>query len=368
MSGRFYLDAEPLRAGRWPRCDEALDHLFTLAVTSDVELAVPEAVHLELRAQFQRRVHGDRAYIADRTFDPPAGSVDEWLASYDHLVERTCRRFSIRRIPLTERSVSELFSRAVEKQPPFGEAAGNFKDGVIVFSVLDDLKIRPATPAVLVSADKHLSGVEALPEAKAVGLRVHTFEHVSNLLRSTKVSALTEASDRSWIALIGRYSHAFELNAGDIRLVSGGGELRGALAPNDCSPAERGQMINLGGFFNSDSFGGGPARIDGTVFPNVIYSGYIEVSGSCTPTHAGEWRAPFTCEGTIRCRFKSPMIDEGPFAVVQLSGDGEATLILNENPGYPNLLEFGGLRYDFQNLTLDARRQRIPGLDVRAEL
>ena len=57
-------------------------------------------------------------------------------------------------MPLTSRSIAELFAIVVRQFSPFREADIGFKDAVIYFSIIDQLRTDAAHGGAFVSADR----------------------------------------------------------------------------------------------------------------------------------------------------------------------------------------------------------------------
>ncbi len=207
---RIYLDSNVLIASNWPNLSGVLESIFTLADIIHVEIYLPEAVEAELEANWLRifrkkcltvnKASADvNKYLSDLGEEVGLNLPDEQqaLAAYSKKVQQTKRLWNIRNVPLTSRSVRELFEIVVRQFSPFQEGDIGFKDAVIYFSVIDQLKADAAHGGAFVSADRIFLDVhiQGLAKAEKVSLAVYSD---LNDLRTELSNRLEDAFRIGW--------------------------------------------------------------------------------------------------------------------------------------------------------------------------
>lgn len=207
----IYFDSEPL-SFRWPELPPAVQKVCGLAKQMEITVCLPAPVQTELEWQFRREVEAawDKASAAYKDFRDTAGiessisdvDIEAVMSEYRSRVDRLLTTHSIDVRPMTTRPISDLFQHAVKRFPPFrvtgqkGHARkdSGFKDAVIAFSVIDDLRPQPwHARAVLVSNDSGYFGIErfVFPPAE---LTVASIDEVLASLQTGR--ALAELADQ----------------------------------------------------------------------------------------------------------------------------------------------------------------------------
>jgi hypothetical protein len=187
---RLYLDSNVLIASNWPNLSGVLESIFTLADIFRVEVYLPKAVEAELEAHWLRifrekcfRVNKASAEVnkyldelGEKEVSLNVATEQQAMAAYSKKVEQIKSVWNIRNVPVTSRSVDELFEIVVRQFSPFNEGDIGFKDAVIYFSIIDHLKADAAHVGAFVSADRIFLDVRirGLAKAAAVSLDVYT--------------------------------------------------------------------------------------------------------------------------------------------------------------------------------------------------
>ena len=187
---RIYLDSNVLIASNWPKLSGVLESIFTLADIFRIEIYLPEAVEAELQAHWLRIFREKclkitkasaevNKYLSDLGEEEVSLNFKEEqqaLAAYSKKVDQTKHVWNIRNVPLTSRSIAELFAIVVRQFSPFREADIGFKDAVIYFSIIDQLRTDAAHGGAFVSADRIFldAKMQELVKAAEVSLAVYT--------------------------------------------------------------------------------------------------------------------------------------------------------------------------------------------------
>jgi hypothetical protein len=99
------------------------------------------------------------------------------LTTYREQVAAAKSRLLIETTPLVAPSVEKLFGLASRYHPPFVETDRGFKDAVILFSVLEDLKLQPEPKSgMLISADRIFQDPGIAELGKEAGVTLGVFK------------------------------------------------------------------------------------------------------------------------------------------------------------------------------------------------
>lgn len=359
----LYFDSNSLIKGAWPRL-RGLHEVFSVCRKNGLQLAIPEPVRRELRAQFVRdasKQKGEIERLGRRMLESPDGvveAIDQFVQSYDRLVETIYATFDIWKIPITDRPIDFLFEHALQQNAPFGDKGENFKDVVIFYTILDDIKRNRWMRAALITSNGHFRNAEQFTED--TGLRFLTVENLHALLATGDSTDLANAPSKSWLSLK-RAGQRFYFASSGIELLNRGGEPGGLSARSSCSPCRPGDSVSIGGVLSGDFIGSGPGTIDGQKFERLYYSGTLEFAGTCTPTGPGDFTTPFSCAGVLTLYKQSPFVAHSrELFRVRLDGKGEAVLSVSSmlDPSYGTLLDFQELTYEFRQIALELDRGR----------
>jgi hypothetical protein len=187
---RIYFDSNVFIASNWPKLSGILENVFILAEVLGVEIYLPAAVEAELEAHWLRifrekclRVNKASAelnkYLSDLEKEEVSltfADEQQARAAYSKRVEQTQDAWNIRNVPITSRSVQELFEILVRQFSPFNEGDMGFKDVVIYFSIIDHLRTDAGHVGAFVSVDRIFlhEKIQGMANAAAVSLHVYT--------------------------------------------------------------------------------------------------------------------------------------------------------------------------------------------------
>ncbi len=203
---RIYLDSEPLTASGWPRVSVTLKSLLSVATGPlPFSLYLPDAVQMEQEAQFlrdyskviaalskaPRALNAFRARIGEADFEialPP--SIDVVLGQYRARIQAAREQWQLQPVPLTGRPTTEVFQLLLERQKPFEEDGSGLGDALIYLSVVDHLHQSPEAAGVLVTADGHFKGAQALADASGVRLAALSLDETIAAIRERFTAAV----------------------------------------------------------------------------------------------------------------------------------------------------------------------------------
>ena len=113
-------------------------------------------------------------------------------------------------------------------------------------------------------------------------------------------------------------------------VVTGGGAGPGSSGPASCIPCVPGEIIPMNTIVGLER--GGAAIVDGSFFPNLIFTGQLEISGDplLLPNSMSNvvLIAPFTASGFIAGCLTSDPFCEAPVFTTELTGSGVARIEL----------------------------------------
>ncbi len=199
---RVYLDSEPLTASQWPKISTQLRNLLTLVRERlpDATLYLPSAVEKELEAQFKREYEQTATQFINsprplnqflsragrpRLAAPVAPPTHDVLASYRDQVAQIVADFELQTVPMTTRSLEDIFVMRLNRQRPFDADGDGLGDVLIYQSVLEHLQQSDHDEvAVIVSADGDYKGTEEVARVAEVNLRVMSLEDTVKTIRS----------------------------------------------------------------------------------------------------------------------------------------------------------------------------------------
>jgi hypothetical protein len=208
---RIYLDSNVLIASQWPKLSGVLETIFTLADIFRVEIYLPKAVEAELEAHWlrifrEKCLKVNKASVEVNKYLSALGEEEvslnfaderQALAAYSKKVEQMKSVWNIKNVPLTPRSVEELFEIVVRQFSPFNEGDIGFKDAVIYFSIIDHLRTDAAHVGAFVSADRIFLDVRIRGLAKAAEVSLDVYTDLSDL-HTALSNRLEEAIKVGW--------------------------------------------------------------------------------------------------------------------------------------------------------------------------
>src|ERR1019366_4349774 len=182
--------------------------ILHLAELLDVTVYVPLPVEVEFDAHWQRenlRSIVENARALERELSrlgsgwklEPVPESSALLKSYQSLREALKARHHLSTSPLTQKTLSDLFSFAVQYDFPFEPQGKNFQDAVILHSVLEHNAAQGSTPAAFLSRNKRdfaQSSFDSLNDRLRAGVKYFSTETaLEEHLQSADSSLLAES-------------------------------------------------------------------------------------------------------------------------------------------------------------------------------
>jgi hypothetical protein len=254
---RIYFDSNC--AFGWPVVSKDFHWVTTLSRWLSIELCWPEAVEIELEAQFVRcikeesekittgekriikRLRGVEAGVASR-FEVDLESV---IGAYRQKTAKLKADLGIQPISTVGPILAEIVRQAAHRTPPFEEfprskstAVTGFQDAVILSSILADLADRPCS-AAFASQDSVFSGASIKAQIQDRGLDLWVYEHLKALgdeLWDRVAPAIRDGWEQDFV----RAGEAVEAN-----LVSIEGELLNIIDLKEIGKGESAEVIQV---------------------------------------------------------------------------------------------------------------------------
>jgi len=145
-------DTDVLIKENWPFPTAVLQNVAALCRALDMPLAIPELVFVEAREEWLRDTMeslGTAKEQIERLSRRTDGLINhaqvkwpsraELEAKYDKAVNELIDKWKLRKIPLPSVTLTEAAIRAAAHKPPFKSADKNFRDGLIVWSLLQQV-------------------------------------------------------------------------------------------------------------------------------------------------------------------------------------------------------------------------------------
>jgi hypothetical protein len=178
----IYFDTNVLIAAGWPHVSAQLLEALTLADLLGWEVSLPEPVLQEANEHWRRKLveawrdasseirnlNGKASSLVVFEKLKPLPSRETLETELTNIVQDFVRRVAI--VPMTQRSTREFFSEAIQKVATFDEKGRGFQDAVILYSILDDMKLRKIKSALLVSNDADFERIECAEVIKLSGV------------------------------------------------------------------------------------------------------------------------------------------------------------------------------------------------------
>jgi hypothetical protein len=213
----IYFDTNTLLAEGWPSPSTQLLQVMDRADHLGLPLCIPEAVNQELEGHWLRDLAKDWHEANGRiercnkkahtlvTFDklPKLPTEDELRKAVRLRIKSFTERFRI--APLTGRPLSEFLGLAINRGATFEDEGKGFQDGVILCSILDNMKTSGFTAGVLVTHDGIFksSGALELMNGGGVTLKIVVdLDELEKMLRRYFNSIVLENMDRERKQLI----------------------------------------------------------------------------------------------------------------------------------------------------------------------
>lgn len=208
---RIYFDANPLIAAEWPRLSAKLEEVLQLAQIFRVALLLPQAVELELEEHWLRefdkkhdevvsrmeKLEKHTANVVTDRATLPLLDRNRVRSEYRAKVQALKEKWAIETVPLTSRSLDEVFRMSVRRDPPFREEGKGFQDAVILLSVIDHLRDASGQVGAFISQNTDFKGPEAIKLAISVGVQIRLYKTVDEILH-VLVGQLQEVVRSNW--------------------------------------------------------------------------------------------------------------------------------------------------------------------------